>query len=175
MKDIPGFEGQYAITKEGKLWSYPKAWISGFGRVCLHDGKFLSPGVHSGGYLTVRLGRGNNRFLHRLVAQAYIPNPKNLPEVNHKDTDKTNNHYSNLEWSTRRQNADHAKAHGLYKGPKNPSRGERHPDTWLTDNDVRFIRELHRDGWRVPQLRWVFPIGKTTMYQIVRRDTWAHL
>lgn len=52
--------------------------------------------------------------MHRLVAEAFLPNPEQLPEVNHKDTDKGNNAFTNLEWSTSSDNKLHATAHGLY-------------------------------------------------------------
>ena len=90
MKIIEGFNGKYGITEDGKVFSFA-------------SNKFLKPQATEKGYLTVCLGRGTNYKpyrIHRLVAEAYLPNPDNLPEVNHKDEDKSNNSVSNLEWCT---------------------------------------------------------------------------
>ncbi len=77
------------------------------------------------GYVQVRLStgsgdaRGRQVFsVHRLVALAFIPNPDGLPEVNHKDGNKSNNHVDNLEWVSRRENIEHAKKHRLFRSPK---------------------------------------------------------
>lgn len=88
MRDIKGYEGEYAITSCGRVWSYK-------------SNKFLKPGNHRDGYLVVGLckyGKRHNAFIHRLVAEAYIQNTDNLNEINHKDEVKTHNWISNLEW-----------------------------------------------------------------------------
>lgn len=77
------------------------------GRVFSYDTKrFLKPYLNEKGYLRVRLGGkyGKHYFVHRLVAEAYLPNPYSLPQVNHKDEDKTNNCMENLEWCTNEYN-----------------------------------------------------------------------
>lgn len=90
MRDIPGFEGKYAVTSCGKVWSYKHR-------------KFLKPKCVRG-YSRVDLVDKDNVIhqlnIHRLVALTYIPNPENLPFVNHKDECKTNNSVQNLEWCT---------------------------------------------------------------------------
>ena len=88
MKDIQGYEGLYAVTSCGKVWSYKNE-------------RFLKPYKKRDGYLEVYLYKGGERkhyIIHRLVAMAYIPNPDNLPQVNHKDENKENNALPNLEW-----------------------------------------------------------------------------
>ena len=97
MKDIKGYEGQYAITSCGKVWSYKSK-------------KFLSPGRCRNGYYQVGLCKNNVKkhyVIHRLVAEAYIPNPENKPQINHKDEDKSNNALSNLEWVTAKENINY--------------------------------------------------------------------
>lgn len=94
MRDIPGFEGRYAITSCGKVWSY-------------RTKRFLKPYDDTHGYLKVDLRKGDKRCqckVHRLVAITYLPNPDNLPQVNHKDENKQNNCLNNLEWCDAKYN-----------------------------------------------------------------------
>lgn len=94
MKDIKNYEGIYAITEDGRVWSYK-------------SNKFLRLGYHHSGYLNVRLFKdnvGKSYSVHRLVAEAYISNPNKYPYVNHKDENKTNNSVDNLEWCTAEYN-----------------------------------------------------------------------
>lgn len=83
--------------------------------IVFEDGRIfkkLDPPVSSGGYKFVRIG-DKSHPLHRVIASAFIPNPENKPEVNHKDGNKENNSVSNLEWATRKENAQHAGKQGL--------------------------------------------------------------
>ena len=97
MRDICGYEGLYAITDNGEVWSYRK-------------NKFLKQHITNDGYLYVTLYKNKQRKtikVHRLVAETYIPNPNNLPEVNHKSEVTTNNCIDNLEWVTKKENANY--------------------------------------------------------------------
>lgn len=97
MRDIPNYEGLYAITSCGKVWSY-------------RSKRFLKPTQDAKGYLRVDLYKNNkkkNYKIHRLVAIAYIDNPNDLPEVNHKDEDKTHNWINNLEWCDTQYNLNY--------------------------------------------------------------------
>lgn len=94
MKDIPRFEGKYAVTSCGKVWSYKHK-------------KFLKPQTVKGYSRVVLVDKDNKVHqcnIHRLVAITYIPNPDNLPCVNHKDEIRTNNCVDNLEWCTYQYN-----------------------------------------------------------------------
>lgn len=98
MKDIPGYEGLYAVTSCGKVWSY-------------RSQKFLQPVACCGGegeYLAVNLydecGVHKLCTIHRLVAKAYIPNPKGLPVIDHVDGNTMHNYVNNLEWVTQPEN-----------------------------------------------------------------------
>lgn len=96
---IPGYE-DYLIYPEGRVYSKK-------------SNKFLKHNLVSSGYHTVELFNryGSKRVLvHRLVGKSYIPNPKNLPQINHIDENKNNNHVSNLEWCTAKYNMNHGRA-----------------------------------------------------------------
>lgn len=87
-RDIPGYEGLYEVSNLGRV---------------RRNGKILKLTKNAKGYLMLNLCKNGivRKFLvHRLVALAFLPNPQNLPMINHKDEDKTNNTVSNLEWCT---------------------------------------------------------------------------
>jgi len=107
---IRGFENRYLISDLGRIRSLPK-------KFCPRD-RFLKLSLNMRGYYVLGLWNGyylSTCLVSRLVAIHFIPNPLNLPEVNHKDGIKTNNKKSNLEWMTRRENLEHAVKTGLYK------------------------------------------------------------
>lgn len=115
MKDIPGYEGLYAVTRDGKVWSHPKRWKCGPGTRS-HQGKFLAQRLNATGYCVVGLYKKKSYksfLVHRLVALAYIHNPLLKPAVNHVDGKKTNNRVENLEWCTWAENDYHARENGL--------------------------------------------------------------
>lgn len=95
MKDIIGYEGLYAITSCGKVWSYKTK-------------KFLKPFKVGHGYLKITLCKDGNckdKKIHRLVAEAYLPNPNNYDTVDHIDFNTTNNCVNNLQWMSRSENS----------------------------------------------------------------------
>ena len=107
MKDIKNYEGLYAVTSCGKVWSYKRK-------------KFLTPYTVRGGYMQVKLLKDNEKkqyYVHRLVAEAYIPNPDNLPQVNHKDENKANNCLQNLEWCDAKYNTNYGTRNEKIKKP----------------------------------------------------------
>ena len=97
MKDIKGYEGMYAVTEDGKVWSYK-------------TNKYLKQMSDKDGYLQVNLWgnrKSNTKKVHRLVAEAYIPNPEGKPQINHKDENTKNNCVTNLEWVTNTENQNY--------------------------------------------------------------------
>lgn len=106
-KDIVGYEGLYQISTLGNVRSYDRIVNCRNGHTRTIKGKVLATTRSGGGYLKVMLTKDSvakNHRIHRLVAMAFIPNPDNLPDVNHIDEDKTNNKVSNLEWCSRSYN-----------------------------------------------------------------------
>jgi hypothetical protein len=104
-KDIQGFEGLYQVSNLGRVKSLDCCVKNGNGLRTVH-GKILKPYKSSNGYLFVGLGRKKRHAsVHRLVAKAFVNNHHNMPDVNHKDENKSNNIYTNLEWCNHSYNA----------------------------------------------------------------------
>lgn len=96
-RPVEGYEDCYEVSRSGLVRSVPRD----FGYGVIDKPKLLAFDPDRGGYLRVRLckdGKKRGWFVHRLVAQAFVPNPDGKPFVNHIDEDRTNNHASNLEW-----------------------------------------------------------------------------
>lgn len=169
MKDIPGFEGKYAATRDGRIWSYPKKNDMGYGTN--HNGRFLTPINVGRGYFRVSLGRTSSKLIHRLVAETYLLNPNKLRTVNHKNGIKTDNRVKNLEWTSHKENMNHAIITGLYD-----LKGEKHPNSKLSEDDVREIRARYIRG-KVFQkeIAALFGVHTALVSQIVNNRIWTHI
>jgi hypothetical protein len=110
-KDVEGYEGFYQVSNFGNVKSLDvfvlKKNFKNEPVYVLRKGRILKQGVRCGGYLGVGLskyGKTTSFSVHRIVAKAFIDNPNNLPQINHKDEDKTNNRVDNLEWCDSKYN-----------------------------------------------------------------------
>lgn len=114
-KDIKGYEGLYQISNTGRVKSFKRLGT---------PERIRKQHLDRYGYPKLNLFKeriGKTKKTHRLVAEAFIPNPENKETVNHIDGNKENNHVSNLEWATHEEQVIHAMENGLYKlSPKNP-------------------------------------------------------
>lgn len=135
-------------------------------------GRKLSPSDNGRGYLILGLmidGRRVTHAVHRLVAMAYVANPDNLPEVNHKDGNKLNNHYSNLEWCERGDNIQHA-----YDNSLRTAVGVSNARCKTDEEEVREICWALECGYTAVQIR-----DQGYDYNLVRaikaRKNWTHI
>ena len=179
MRDIPGYEGLYAVTEDGRVWSHPKRTAVGRNGGTREDGgRWLNQFTatsrtrHLRAYLH-RDGKTFGMFIHRAVALAYIQNPENLPHINHKDGDPTNNNVNNLEWCDAAANARHAVANGLTKMPKQS--GSSNSQSRLTETQIREIRARHSDGQSCAAIARSFGLNPKTAWDICHFKRWAHI
>ena len=109
-KSIPGYEGLYEISSYGRVKSLEISYVRKNGVMDHKPEIILKPKNNGKGYSVVCLYKNKKHkycLIHRLVAQTFIPNPDNLPMINHKDEDKTNNSVDNLEWCTAKYNSNY--------------------------------------------------------------------
>lgn len=179
-KPVVGYERFYLISSLGNLKSIARNAISPingkkyFVKECLRK-YAINPQT---GYYTTSLafnGKTLTVNIHRLVALTFIPNPENKKEVNHKDGNKLNNHVTNLEWATTRENSIHAWANGLTKHSDNQV-GEGHGMHKLNNEIVYAIRKEYNDT-KVShyKLAQKYNVTRPTISNIIRKATWKHI
>ncbi len=148
-KDIVGYEGIYQVSNFGRIKSVDHYTYNN-GRCMRVKGKIRVLSVNKKGYCGVVLHRGRSKFVgvHRLVAQAFIPNPDNLPCVNHKDENPSNNCIDNLEWCTYKYNNEYNGRVEKCRGKiSNTLKGRKHKKQ-LTNEQREHIRQGAINGWK---------------------------
>ncbi len=163
-KDVKGYEGLYKVSNTGKVKSF-------------HNKRGGKETILSGGrpYLHINLCKGGNckgATINRLVGIAFIPNPENKPEINHKDNNPLNNNVENLEWCTRKENMQHSVKQGRMAKGVDSGRSK------LTEEQILEIKKLY-----VPYSRKfsTYCLGKKfgvyphTILDVVRGKTWKHI
>lgn len=129
-RPVVGWEGLYDVSSDGNVRSLDRQVLRRDGSAYLHKGRVLRPTLTNRGYPSVGLqAKGISKFVtvHRVVAVAFVPNPRGLEEINHIDGDKQNSRAGNLEWCSRQENCRHATQMRLNPVPK------------LTDEQVREV------------------------------------
>lgn len=165
-RPVTGYEGLYEVSDMGRVRSLKRATTSG---------KILSQAANAHGYMKVCLSKNNvktSKVVHRLVAIAFIDNPLNKPEVNHKNGIRTDNRVENLEWTTRSENEQHA-----YKilGKKPQAYWKDKPRKFarkFTDEQVIAIRKDDRPN---TEIAIEYGVSKTAIRDIKRRKNYREV
>lgn len=173
---VVGYEGLYEVSSHGNVRSldryetcpgrHPKPYKR------FRAGKILKTVVNKLGYEQVGLkkeGKPKLFLMHRLVALAFIDNPKGLPEVNHLDGDKSFNHYHNLEWSNRKDNCLHS-TRVLQK-----NRGEDNSFSLLREDQVLEIKTLIENGVSQTEIARLYNVSNHAIHRIQHGYNWAWL
>lgn len=170
---------QEEIWKEIK--DFPMYEVSNQGNVRNKETlKLRKPQINQG-YVWMLLSEGSGkpkgRAVHRLVAQAFIENPENKAEVNHKNLDKTDNRAENLEWCTRQENLAHARTYLPQMRPENLSlanRGEGHPQSKLTEEAVKAIFRNYPSKTQ-KEIADAFGVSPNTVQRLLSGNGWEHI
>lgn len=174
---VVGWEGFYEVNTFGDVRSVAREVVRSNGTAQRWSPKMLGVVINTSGYPAVRLSRPGRRHMarvHRLVAEAFIPNPQNKPEVNHLDGNKLNPALGNLEWVTSQENRQHAWRTGLRTRDDLPvHRGENNSQAKLTEEAAAEIRRRYDGGdKRLTAMAREFGVHKKTIYDVTRRNLW---
>lgn len=177
-KSATGYDGFYEVSNLGRIRSHRRytRCVSKAGREFqkLQGGGLMKLVEHNGGYLSVVFSAEGVRksFLaHRVVAEAFIPNPNNLPWINHKDANKRNNAVDNLEWCTAQENYQHAAMLGLLP----PKFGSEKGTAKLNEEVVFVIKKMIKLGFTNKRLAEIFEVSTAPISYIRNNQAWTHV
>jgi hypothetical protein len=160
-KDIPGYETSYQVSDLGRIKSFCRN----------KKGRILKLNLTNKGYYIIALSKDNNikgKLVHRLVANSFIPNPFNKPQVNHKNGIKTDNNVNNLEWMTALENIRHSYDNQFIFSESGIKKLKRISLKKISIEDVIFIRNT---TLRICELSRRFNISRNHIYNIKKNKT----
>ena len=173
-RDVEGYEGYYKVSNFGRVKNLERKVKGHPGINTIKEKILKSQKQH--GYRSVTFSVKNSPklfLIHRLVAKAFLPNPENKTQINHKDFDRSNNHVDNLEWATRIENVEHAYIRGHY------TIGEKNGMSVLTDAQVIQIKKILNKIEYNPKLKHKladrFGVKERTIRDIVFGRHWKNI
>ena len=164
-KDVKGYEGLYQVSSLGKVKSLSREVKGKGGSKRFLLGRILKPSNNGHGYELVMLcknGKTKGKVVHRLVAEAFIPNPDNKKEVNHIDGIKDENYVENLEWCTRKDNLNHAFNLGLM----NTAKGANHYKSKKV-----YSERLNKEFVSIKEVAKYLFLSATSVSKVLRGET----
>jgi hypothetical protein len=170
-KPIKGYEGRYEVSNLGRVKSLDRKSKNKATPEMIVKGRLIKD-CNTNGYRTLRLSLRNVPkmfYVHRLVCSAFVENPNNKKTVNHIDGDKTNNHYSNLEWTSLAENIRHANKAGL-RININRKTGKQ-----LTKKQALELIELLNKGCKNKDIAKEYNISLSSVYNIKAGKQWPCL
>ena len=173
-KDIEGYYRLYQVSDLGRVKSLKRPIDRGQRGIIIKEESIIKP-QNKKGYLQVGLrksGQSQKYFsVHRLVAKAFIENPKNKKTVNHKNFIKTDNRKDNLEWLTYKEQISHAIDNNVFN-----QKGSKNVKAKLKEEDVIDIREVYSSkSANIQSICKIYNISKSTVYRIISRKSWPHI
>lgn len=174
-KDIKGYEGLYQVSNYGRVKSLNRFRIGRNGKPVKVNERILKPVINYG-YCYVFIRNYERKLVknfrvHRLVAQTFLENPNNYPQINHKDGNKQNNNVENLEWCTAKQNTNHAEINGF----SHHVNGEKHGNSKLTQKQVDEIRNKYSTGkYSYKMLLYEYHVSKSCIATIIKNKNWKN-
>jgi hypothetical protein len=171
-KDIKGYEDSYQISNMGRVKSKERQVKFGTGSKVIKL-QLMKQTINKYGYNDImfsRIGKKKNISIHRLVALAFIPNPENKSQINHKDGNKLNNGVSNLEWNSPAENVRHSIINGLEN-----HLGENNNNSKLRDSDVINVKKDISNNFKEKDLMKKYKVSRSTIQNIKSGKNWRHI
>ena len=165
-KPVKGYEGFYCVSDDGEIKALERTMHKGKCHRTWHE-HILKTAIDAKGYLRTSLsknGKTSTVKIHRVVAEAFLENPFDLPQVNHIDGNKQNNSVSNLEWISQSDNMKHACKTGLKL-----CSGENNSCSKLTVHDVV---EIRNSDLTQKELANLYGVSKTTIARVIHHKSW---
>lgn len=175
-KDIPSFDGYYQVSNRGRIRSW-KGGNNFTGVQRLKEPKILTLYKEKNGYLRANICHNNKKqhlSVHRCVAECFVKNPEDKPQVNHKNGIKSDNIFSNIEWATPSENHVHAHENG-FKNADHVT-GEKNHNSKLTKTDVVKIDNLLNKGsFTQKEIGNRFNVSASQISHIKCGKLWSHI